>query len=168
MPFRVFGHPEWIDFPREGNNWSYHHARRLWHLRNDRNLRYHHLGDFDEALLNYVNSTNIFSSSAACLLRIDEKNKVLAFLRGETCVVINFHPTRSLVDYALTVPPGSYTLRLDTDEARFGGHARLQPSQEWNPVRKLHGDVEYHEICLYLPARTGLLLQRRRPSDHTA
>ena len=22
-----FGHPEWLDFPREGNGWSYQHCR---------------------------------------------------------------------------------------------------------------------------------------------
>ena len=27
-----FGHPEWIDFPREGNGWSYKYARRQWNL----------------------------------------------------------------------------------------------------------------------------------------
>jgi 1,4-alpha-glucan branching enzyme len=38
-----FGHPEWIDFPREGNNWSYHYAIRRWDIADDNNLRYSRL-----------------------------------------------------------------------------------------------------------------------------
>jgi 1,4-alpha-glucan branching enzyme len=45
-----FGHPEWIDFPREGNNDSYHYARRRWDLKRDTLLRYQHLFAFDRAM----------------------------------------------------------------------------------------------------------------------
>ena len=45
-----FGHPEWIDFPREGNGNSYDYCRRQWNLMYDTNLRYGQLGDFDKAM----------------------------------------------------------------------------------------------------------------------
>ena len=35
-----FGHPEWLDFPREGNDWSYHYCRRQWSLVDADHLRY--------------------------------------------------------------------------------------------------------------------------------
>lgn len=54
-----WGHPEWIDFPREGNNWSYEHARRQWHLMEDPTLRYHFLNDFDKAMLKLVKREKI-------------------------------------------------------------------------------------------------------------
>ena len=46
-----FGHPEWIDFPREGNGWSHKYARRQWRLFDNKNLCYHYLGDFDSAMV---------------------------------------------------------------------------------------------------------------------
>jgi 1,4-alpha-glucan branching enzyme len=53
-----FGHPEWLDFPREGNdsrydrvfNTSYHYARRQYNLIDDRMLRYKYLYAFDKAM----------------------------------------------------------------------------------------------------------------------
>ena len=34
-----FGHPEWLDFPREGNGFSYYYARRQMNLVDDKLLR---------------------------------------------------------------------------------------------------------------------------------
>lgn len=34
-----FGHPEWLDFPREGNGFSYYYARRQMNLTEDKLLR---------------------------------------------------------------------------------------------------------------------------------
>ena len=56
-----FGHPEWIDFPRKGNNWSYHHCRRRWDLADRTDLRYHHLLNFDKAMLKLDSTYKILS-----------------------------------------------------------------------------------------------------------
>jgi len=45
-----FGHPEWLDFPRQGNGNSYHYARRQWHLVDDQTLKYKYLNNFDRAM----------------------------------------------------------------------------------------------------------------------
>ena len=45
-----FGHPEWLDFPRQGNNSSFHYARRQFHLADDPLLRYKFLNEFDKAM----------------------------------------------------------------------------------------------------------------------
>ena len=57
-----FGHPEWIDFPREGNDWSYAHARRQWSLADNGFLRYSFLGDFDKAMLRLVKRYKVLQS----------------------------------------------------------------------------------------------------------
>lgn len=54
-----FGHPEWIDFPREGNSWSYRHARRIWSIATDPELRFHWLLDFDYDLVGLVRNHRI-------------------------------------------------------------------------------------------------------------
>jgi|TARA_B110001450_G_scaffold246123_1_gene259899 1,4-alpha-glucan branching enzyme len=54
-----FGHPEWIDFPREGNNNSYHYCRRQWSLFDNQDLRYSQLGEWDKAM---TETENIFGT----------------------------------------------------------------------------------------------------------
>ncbi len=143
-----FGHPEWIDFPREGNNWSCAKARRQWSLRDDAALRFKTLGDFDAALMNLD-----FGAAVPELIKADDGDKILAFRRGNAVIVINFHPGRSYEGYGLAVPPGDYRLALSSDETRFGG---------WNRVTgndyRSEADSGQHWLRLYLPARTGLVL----------
>jgi 1,4-alpha-glucan branching enzyme len=45
-----FGHPEWLDFPRVGNNESYKYARRLFNLPEDKTLRFQYLNAWDKAM----------------------------------------------------------------------------------------------------------------------
>ena len=162
-----FGHPEWIDFPREGNGNSFAHARRQWSLRDDPALRYKALGDFDAAMLR-VFSRSLWHTSPR-LLVADEAAKVLAFFRGDLLVVLNFHPTESHADWPLPVPPGDYDLVLDTDAPEFGGQGRVAPGQryftapETIPPRERGGLPEHvPAIRLYVPARCALVLRRNR------
>jgi 1,4-alpha-glucan branching enzyme len=154
-----FGHPEWVDFPREGNNWSYAHARRLWHLRDDPNLKYHFLADFDQAMLKLIRGSRAIARGVPRALLINEGDKVFAFERGGIFFVFNFHPSQSFTDYALEIPPGEYVLALDTDEARFGGHARLAAGQRYSTARVLQSDTLRNCVRLYLPCRTALVLR---------
>jgi 1,4-alpha-glucan branching enzyme len=156
-----FGHPEWIDFPREGNAWSYHYARRQWHLRDDRTLRYHLLADFDKAMMALARERRLLDIPGLQFLFEHLADQVLAFERAGLVFVFNFHPTESFSGYGIPAPCGKYRLRLDSDASAFGGHGRVAPGQEYftEPVvdvRGVHGD----RLRVYLPSRTALVLER--------
>ena len=152
-----FGHPEWVDFPREGNNWSHHFARRQWSLADNPDLYFHRWLLFDRAMIALERRTR-FLAAPTKLLHADEDNKVLAFERGGLVFVFNFHPERSLTDYRFFAgQPGSYTPLLDSDQADFGGYGRIEqqvkhftlPDENRTPF-----------LSLYLPSRTAQVLQR--------
>jgi 1,4-alpha-glucan branching enzyme len=151
-----FGHPEWIDFPREDNGWSYHYARRQWSLRDNPDLRYHFLADFDMAMLDVISEyCNDFSGDPRLLLANDG-DKVLAFERCGLIFIFNFHPTSSFTDYGINIAQGVYRLVMNSDDADFGGHARLEPDQTFLAQAV---DSRYM-IKLYLPNRTALVLEK--------
>ncbi len=151
-----FGHPEWIDFPREENGWSYRYARRQWHLVDDEKLRYHFLGRFDRDMLELAKRYDLIGFSDPRLIMENREDQVIAFERSGVFFVFNFHPTRSHVNYRVGTPPGSYRLILDSDAEVYGGHGRLAPDQLFFTMRD--GSWEY--ISLYLPTRTALVLNR--------
>lgn len=154
-----FGHPEWIDFPREGNNWSCHHARRQWSLRDDANLRFKALGDFDEATIPVVARHG--RNSTAQLLLADEGDKILAFIRGDLLFAFNFHPTASYTGYGVIVPPATtWRYLFDSDEIRFGGQGRIASNQKFFPALVPWKGELVQQIKLYLPARTAIVLKR--------
>jgi 1,4-alpha-glucan branching enzyme len=157
-----FGHPEWIDFPRAENGWSYAHARRLWSLRDDPALRFKGLGDFDAEMLRLAGKMD----GAPVRLSADEPDKMLAFMRGGFVFVFNFNPLRSFADYGIIVPPAmSFVKAFDTDEPRFGGQGRIARAQRFEPETVRRGDELIQQIKLYLPARTAIVLEgvaRRR------
>ncbi len=155
-----FGHPEWIDFPREGNGWSYHYARRQWSLRDNPALRYHQLGDFDAALLALLQDGPA-TATPPILHHLHDGDKVIAFSRGDLFFVFNVHPTVSFTDYGIEVPGGTYRLVLDSDEARFGGHCRIAANQQFVPCPVRADKKTMHMIKLYLPSRTALILRRQ-------
>ena len=170
-----FGHPEWIDFPRAENGWDYSHARRQWSLREDPELRFKGLGDFDKEMVKALGGgedlrrktkdrAKVFwlKSSAAVRLLANEPDKVLAFVRGELMFVFNFNPTKSFADYGVLVPPATKWRHLfDTDELRFGGQGRIAAGQAYEPalVYDANHDEIVQQIKLYLPARTAVVLK---------
>ena len=154
-----FGHPEWIDFPREGNDWSYHYARRQWSLAENPELFYSKLGEFDRTMLEVLCRFNIWSSGVR-KLKLDNNDKVMAFERGGLWFFFNFNADRSFTDYGVEVMPGKYLLLLESDEARFGGMARLNPEQCYFTMPEQDGHILKHEVKLYLPSRTALVLQK--------
>ncbi len=120
-----FGHPEWIDFPRKDNGWSYAHARRQWSLADDPNLRYRFLEAFDAAMLDMLKRYDILADTYPYRLQMDEELKTIVFSHRNLVFVFNFHPLRSASDYAVKVPAaGRYRLLLSSDETRFGGQGR--------------------------------------------
>lgn len=159
-----FGHPEWIDFPREGNNNSYHYARRQWSLRDNAELRFKGLADFDEAMMNLVvNGRKALEGTYPRRIYANDEEKILAFMRGELLFIFNFNAEQSLVDYPLIVPPGVYRHALDTDNEHFGGFNRVIQGQEF-PLTTIDRENERcFAIRLYLPARTALVIERIPP-----
>ena len=159
-----FGHPEWIDFPREGNGNSYHHARRQWSLRDDEGLRFKGLADFDEVMINSCASLSADKSARAPVkLTANDPDKVLAYVRGDLMFVYNFHPTQSYTDYGIIVPPAtSWKHAFDTDEVRFGGQGRIQSGGEYLPELVNNGKELIQQIKLYLPARTAIVLRKNQ------
>ncbi len=154
-----FGHPEWIDFPRQGNNWSYRYARRQWGLVDDINLRYHQLAAFDRQMIALAHRFSIFECAWSQLLYEHEGDKVLAMARQGLVFVFNFHPERSRTDYKIDAPAGKYSMVLNSDDVKYGGHGRLAPDQEHFTTLE-DGRVKKERLSLYLPSRTGFVLQR--------
>ena len=151
-----WGHPEWIDFPREGNGWSYDHARRLWSLVDDENLRFRFLNVFDKSMIQMVNDTCVFHWHPEPLVR-DNERQVLIFTRGDYLFVFNFNPEKSFPDYVFDAPSGKYTMILNTDNRNFDGLGRIDEKIEHFTRYVSPGRGQ---LSLYIPARTGFVLKR--------
>lgn len=154
-----FGHPEWIDFPRQGNNWSYHYARRQWHLVDDPLLKYHFLANYDRDMIALAKQFHILESSAPMLLYENTSDKVIAFRRAGLLFVFNFHPTSSFTNYCFDAPPGTYQMIFDSDSPEYGGYGRLIPDHEHKTIEDEKKDSKRQFISLYLPTRTGIVLK---------
>ncbi len=153
-----FGHPEWIDFPREGNAWSYRYARRQWHLVDDPNLKYQFLSRFDRDMIALAKRFRILESSEPHLLFEHSEDKVIAFKRAELFFVFNFHPTRSYTDYCFEAWPGKYRMIFNSDAAEYGGHNRLRPDQYHLTMTDTGTGRERNLLSVYIPTRTALVL----------
>lgn len=88
-----FGHPEWIDFPREGNGFSYHYCRRQWHLADDPNLKYSFLKKFDKAFNELEERFHWMNSPHQYVTLNHDGDKLIIFERGDLLFIFNFHPT---------------------------------------------------------------------------
>ena len=157
-----FGHPEWIDFPREGNGWSFKYARRQWSLEDNPALRYGDLRNFDEAMVHLIREEKLLASRPEILVA-DEEKKVLVFLRKNCIFALNFSPSGSFFDYGFSAPAGEYVNVLDSDQPEFNGFGRLSAVEHHValPERCPNGNQAYdHTLKLYLPARTALVLKQ--------
>ncbi len=153
-----FGHPDWIDFPREGNNWSFKHATRQWHLADDTRLKYHLLARFDRDMIGLAKTYQILETSIPQLLHKDSTNKVLAFKRADLIFVFNFNPHQSFTDYRFDAPSGKYQMILDCDSPKYGGHGRLDPLQNHFTIVNSNEGKNQTVLSLYLPARSAFVL----------
>jgi 1,4-alpha-glucan branching enzyme len=155
-----FGHPEWIDFPREGNNWSYRHARRLWHLVDDPALKYQYLTEFDRDMILTAKKFKLLQNPTLNLLYEHSDDKLLIFQRAGLLFAFNFHPDRSYSDYRFEAPAGTYKMILDSDAPQYGGHNRLIANQEHLTLCDPVTDRKMEFLSLYLPSRTALVFLR--------
>jgi 1,4-alpha-glucan branching enzyme len=164
-----FGHPEWIDFPREGNNWSYKYARRQWQLAENKDLKYYNLLKFDRKMVKLHTDFKILDDLAVYRIYENNSDKVLAYMRGELLFVFNFNPTVSFTDYGIPVI-GKFKIVLDTDDPAFGGFDRIDRKTIYISIRKAERNIINAPLYLYLylPARTALVFKKepvRRATD---
>lgn len=156
-----FGHPEWIDFPREGNGWSHKYARRQWNLVDNPDLDYKFLGDFDHDMLQTLKLEKNFQKTPVQEIWHNDGDQILAYMRGNLIFVFNFSPTRSFTDYGFLVPTGSYDVVLNTDAKKFGGNGLSDDSithlTNYDPAY-----VSEHKewLKLYIPARSAVVLKK--------
>ncbi|MBQ9476008.1 MAG: alpha amylase C-terminal domain-containing protein [Bacteroidales bacterium] len=146
-----FGHPEWIDFPREGNGWSYKYARRQWSLADNPDLRYGCLEKFDEAMISLARREDLLSSYAESIFN-DEDKKLLVFRRKDIIFAFNFHPSASFEGYGIEAGRGEYQIILCSDNVEFDGFGRLQRDEK-------HTTVD-NTLYLYLPSRCAVVLKK--------
>ena len=168
-----FGHPEWIDFPREGNGWSYKYARRQWDLVDREDLKYKYLNRFDNDMIELVSQHYNFQALPVEKLWEKDDDQILAFMRGDLIFVFNWSPTRSFEGYGFLAPAGEYEVVLDSDSPEYGGfgmiddnvHHFTQPDPLYSPSGK-------GWLKMYLPARTAQVLRMvkkgRKPAAKTA
>ncbi len=155
-----FGHPEWIDFPSSKNNWSYHYARRQWSLRDNKNLFFYNLAEFDRKMLKIALQYTLLNGTYPFLLHIHEENKIIAFKRGRLVFIFNFNASTSFSDYLFDAPPGRYKMILNTDSSIFGGKNRLIPDQVHFTIHEPEAYGNRDLLSLYLPARTAVVLKQ--------
>ena len=154
-----FGHPEWIDFPRLGNNWSYHYARRQWSLVDNPALKYKFLGAFDCEMIHLVRSEKILEEKWPRLINANNGDHVLFFERGLLVFAFNFNPTTSFTDYGFGVEPGKYKVVLNSDALEFGGQGLVDTSIMYYSFPD-YSAAPRHMLKIYLPARTVLVFKR--------
>ena len=150
-----FGHPEWIDFPREGNGWSFHYCRRQWSLRDNGFLKYQWLGDFDQDMVSLAKRNDLFEQRMADLRLLKEPEKTIVFYRKGLLFAFNFHPNQSLTNVLVPVPNNAdYTVKISSDDEKYGGQNLVEhmvyPAKEF--------DGKFY-VELYLPARTAVVLK---------
>jgi 1,4-alpha-glucan branching enzyme len=154
-----FGHPEWIDFPRKENGWSYFYARRQWSLMKNPRLKYRFLAEFDRSMIQLSTKFRLMSADYPLQLNVDEANKTLIFERADLIFVFNWHPAHSIPDYHFHLPDsGVYRLLFNSDDARFGGFSRVDSKTEYH-TRKVKGQ---NILSIYNVSRSAMIFEKVR------
>jgi len=155
-----FGHPEWIDFPREGNGWSYQHARRIWSIAENPELRYHWLLDFDRDMINMVNKEKLLDEPYIQWITDNQADQVLAFRRKELLFIFNFNPYKSFEGYGIQMEPSKFRIILQTDAHAYGGFNRIDDRMTYYSIPEA-GLGSTHYLKIYLPSRTAIVLKNQ-------
>ena len=152
-----FGHPEWIDFPRLGNHWSYKYARRQWSLVDNKGLKYKFLNDFEGAMVKILSQNHVLSALPAQQLNMDTENNVIVFERSNLIFLFNFHVDSSIPNYEFSVPkPGKYEAIMISDDRKYGGHGRIDPEVTYVSTQ---AEDKSHKLKVYMTSRTALVLK---------
>ena len=157
-----FGHPEWIDFPRDGNGWSHKYARRQWELVDNQDLKYRYLGDFDRNMVEMIGAIKGYENLPVQKVWDNDGDQILAYRRGPLVFVFNFNPQKSFSDYGFLVAAGEYEVILNTDATQFGGFGlsddSVQHLTQFDPIYKKE---EKEWLKLYIPARSAVVLRKK-------
>ncbi|MDO9152536.1 MAG: alpha amylase C-terminal domain-containing protein [Paludibacter sp.] len=156
-----FGHPEWIDFPREGNGWSHKYARRQWELVDNDKYLYHCLGEFDRAMIELIKSVAEFNKTPVQLLWDKADDQVVVYKRGNLVFVFNFSGSKSFTDYGILADKGCYKVVLNTDNPAFGGFNLIDESIEHYTLPNMDKKAEKEWLRLYIPARSAFVLKKQ-------
>lgn len=154
-----FGHPEWIDFPREGNGWSYHYCRRQWSLVDNPDLRYRELNSFDKAMIKLLKKENLLDIPAENRW-LHQDDKIIIYTKGDLVFIFNFHPTKSFDGYFVPVgKKGTYKVVLSSDSGEFGGFDRVDTSVQYKTVTT---PADWIGFPCYLPNRSAIVLKKKK------
>ena len=156
-----FGHPEWVDFPRQGNGWSYKYARRQWSLADNSNLKYEYLGAFDRSLMKLMGKNKMLLKKGIIERCMNDGDLVMAYQRDDLIFVVNLHPYKSFTGYGMLVEKGSYKIILNTDSPQFGGFGLINESIEHFTQKGLEKNTDLEWLKLYIPARTAFVLKKQ-------
>ncbi|WP_075601877.1 alpha-amylase family glycosyl hydrolase [Saccharicrinis aurantiacus] len=157
-----FGHPEWIDFPREGNNWSFKHARRQWNLMDHKDLKFQWLSNFDKAMIDLANKAFSVPDEPCYSVMANEVDQVMCYKRGNYYMIFNFSPSNSYTDYGISVVPGKYNVVLSSDNKKFGGYGNIDEDY-LHLAEKVPFQDNHYQIKLYIPSRTAMVLKHSAP-----
>ena len=153
-----FGHPEWIDFPREGNGWSYHYCRRQWSLVDDEKLRFCELNAFDEAMIHLLQEEKLLQKQAENRW-MHQDDKMLIYNKGNVVFIFNFHPEKSFDGYFIPVPKeGKYQVILSSDDGAFGGPDRVDKEYIYKAKKTPEG---WYGFRCYVPSRCAIVLKKK-------
>ncbi len=156
-----FGHPEWIDFPREGNGWSHKYARRQWDLVDRKDLKYQYINNFDHDMIETISMVRRFDTTPIVKVCDNDGDQILAFSRKDLLFVFNFHPSQSYTGYGMLVPPGKYELVLNSDNPKYGGFGLLDENVEhFTQHDPLYKKARKEWLRLYIPSRTVQVYRR--------
>jgi len=151
-----FGHPEWVDFPRQGNNWSYQYARRQWTLVDSPQLKYKYLNAFDKAMVELLKKYHVPSAIYVKQINMDADNKVIIFEKAGLLFIFNFSANNSIFDYRFNVPEkGNYKIILNSDRSEFGGFNRVDD-------KITYSTNEAQQLSIYLTNRTALVMKKEK------
>ena len=150
-----FGHPEWIDFPREGNNWSFDYCRRQWSLKNNGYLKYEWLDKFDKDLVKVTKDSKMFEQKMADQLLMKGPEQTIVFGRKDLMFALNFHYAHSLKDVLVPIrEKADYEVIMCSDDKTYGGQDLVK-----HMVYEAKTFDDQHFIQLYIPARTAIILK---------
>ncbi len=155
-----FGHPEWIDFPREGNGWSHHYARRQWSLADNPKLAFHYLNTFDQDMIALLKKHKVLAAGKPLAIVQNINDQVLIFKRANLIFVFNINPSQSFVDFGLQVPKGHYEIILNSDNKKYLGHRRIDETLTYSTVTSKPDKKHY--LNLYIPNRMCMVLKKVR------
>ena len=150
-----FGHPEWIDFPREGNDWSHQYAKRQWSLADNKDLKYQCLGNWDKAMIECIENNKLLATTKVTQLKMDTVNQVIIFEKNQLIFIFNFSPTNAIFNYQFTAPEkGTYRILLNSDKKLFGGFDRVDDNIDYPTDNN-------QLVSIYLTNRTALVLSKK-------